>query len=83
MARGHSTYCSGGETEHRRYPPRDCGSGATPRPQDADFAAFGHPGGALPGRTSDDEITLFKSVGIALEDLTAAVAIWEAATTAS
>ena len=35
--------------------------------------------GALPGRTTDDEITLFKSVGIALEDLTAAVAIREAA----
>mgnify|MGYP002630897910 CR=1 FL=1 len=34
--------------------------------------------GALPGRTTDDEITLFKSVGIPLEDLTAAVAIREA-----
>ena len=32
-------------------------------------------GGTLAGRTSDDEITLFKSVGIALEDLTAAVAM--------
>ena len=32
-------------------------------------------GGTLEGRTSDDEITLFKSVGIALEDLTAAVAM--------
>ena len=31
--------------------------------------------GALAGRASDDEITLFKSVGIALEDLTAAVAV--------
>jgi ornithine cyclodeaminase/alanine dehydrogenase-like protein (mu-crystallin family) len=31
--------------------------------------------GTLAGRTSDDEITLFKSVGIALEDLTAAVAM--------
>ena len=28
--------------------------------------------GAVQGRTSDDEITLFKSLGIAIEDLVAA-----------
>ncbi|TDI74979.1 MAG: hypothetical protein E2O84_04970 [Bacteroidetes bacterium] len=30
-----------------------------------------------PGRTSDDEIALFKSVGAACEDLAAAVLAWE------
>jgi len=34
--------------------------------------------GAEPGRASLDEITLFKSVGAALEDLAAAVAVWRA-----
>lgn len=32
--------------------------------------------GKHPGRTSDDEITLFKSVGTALEDLAAAMLVW-------
>ncbi len=32
--------------------------------------------GAAPGRTRHDEITLFKSVGTALEDLAAAMAVW-------
>jgi len=34
--------------------------------------------GAHPGRTRGDEITVFKSVGFALEDLTAAEAVYEA-----
>jgi ornithine cyclodeaminase len=33
--------------------------------------------GAHPGRTSPDEITLFKSVGTAIEDLAAAVLVWQ------
>lgn len=33
--------------------------------------------GTNPGRTSDDEITLFKSVGASLEDLAAAITAWE------
>jgi ornithine cyclodeaminase len=33
--------------------------------------------GAHPGRRTADEITLFKSVGAALEDLAAAIAIWD------
>ncbi|HEY8565509.1 MAG TPA: ornithine cyclodeaminase family protein [Beijerinckiaceae bacterium] len=33
--------------------------------------------GAVEGRTAPDQITLFKSVGTALEDLAAAVAVWE------
>ena len=36
--------------------------------------------GALAGRGSDEEITLFKSVGIALEDLTAVVAVMRSCT---
>jgi alanine dehydrogenase len=32
--------------------------------------------GAAPGRRSDDELTLFKSVGTALEDLAAAMLVW-------
>jgi ornithine cyclodeaminase len=32
--------------------------------------------GTAPGRRSDDEITLFKSVGSAIEDLAAAVLVW-------
>jgi alanine dehydrogenase len=35
-------------------------------------------GGAHPGRTADDEVTVFKSVGFALEDLAAAEAIYDA-----
>jgi ornithine cyclodeaminase len=35
--------------------------------------------GRVSGRQSDDEITYFKSVGTAVEDLAAAIAIWEAA----
>ncbi|MEC7302532.1 MAG: ornithine cyclodeaminase family protein [Pseudomonadota bacterium] len=34
-------------------------------------------GGSHPGRTSDDEITMFKSVGASLEDFAAAVLIYE------
>lgn len=34
-------------------------------------------GGAHPGRVSADEVTLFKSVGTALEDLVAAGLVWE------
>jgi len=34
--------------------------------------------GAHPGRTRDDEITVFKSVGFALEDLAAAEAVVDA-----
>ncbi|WP_048645488.1 ornithine cyclodeaminase family protein [Nitratireductor soli] len=33
--------------------------------------------GEKPGRTSDDEITLFKSVGAAIEDLAAGIAVYE------
>lgn len=32
--------------------------------------------GVHPGRTADDEITLFKSVGTAIEDLAAAMLVW-------
>ncbi len=38
--------------------------------------------GARPGRTAQDEITLFKSLGLAVEDLAAAHAVWERATAA-
>ncbi len=38
--------------------------------------------GAHPGRTRDDEITVFKSVGFALEDLAAAEAVFDADTAA-
>lgn len=38
--------------------------------------------GAVPGRTNADQITLFKSVGLALEDLAAALCVYEAAQTA-
>ncbi len=38
--------------------------------------------GARPGRTADDEITLFKSVGWALEDLATARLAWERASAA-
>jgi ornithine cyclodeaminase len=34
--------------------------------------------GAIPGRESPDGVTLFKSVGTALEDLAAAIAVWRA-----
>ena len=33
--------------------------------------------GLHPGRTRDDEITFFKSVGTAIEDLAAAIAVWQ------
>ena len=33
--------------------------------------------GARAGRTGDDAITLFKSVGVSLEDLAAAILVWE------
>jgi len=35
--------------------------------------------GSVAGRTSDDERTVFKSVGTALEDLAAAVLVYESA----
>ncbi|WP_030069558.1 ornithine cyclodeaminase family protein [Halomonas alkaliantarctica] len=38
--------------------------------------------GTKPGRCSVDAITLFKSVGASLEDLAAAIEVWEAMTTA-
>jgi ornithine cyclodeaminase len=34
--------------------------------------------GDKPGRTNDEAITLFKSVGASLEDLAAAIEVWEA-----
>jgi ornithine cyclodeaminase/alanine dehydrogenase-like protein (mu-crystallin family) len=34
--------------------------------------------GATEGRTSSSDVTLFKSIGAAIEDLAAAVAVWEA-----
>lgn len=37
--------------------------------------------GAKPSRTAEDSITLFKSVGASLEDLAAAIEVWEALTT--
>ncbi|GGK70174.1 ornithine cyclodeaminase family protein [Ornithinimicrobium pekingense] len=40
----------------------------------ADLAAGRHP-----GRTDEEEVTVFKSVGTALEDLTAARIVWQAA----
>ena len=39
--------------------------------------------GSHPGRTRDDQITVFKSVGFALEDLAAAEAVFDAGSTAS
>jgi ornithine cyclodeaminase/alanine dehydrogenase-like protein (mu-crystallin family) len=36
--------------------------------------------GSVPGRTSAEEITLFKSVGCALGDLCGALATWRAST---
>jgi ornithine cyclodeaminase len=33
--------------------------------------------GTVPGRTSPEEITLFKSVGASIEDLAAAVSVYE------
>lgn len=38
--------------------------------------------GAVPGRRSADEITLFKSVGSAIEDLAAAILVWQRLTPA-
>ena len=35
--------------------------------------------GDAPGRTTDDEITLFKSVGLAVQDVAAAAVFFEAA----
>jgi ornithine cyclodeaminase len=35
--------------------------------------------GAHPGRQREDEITVFKSVGAALEDLAAAILVYESA----
>ena len=35
--------------------------------------------GRVTGRANDEDITYFKSVGTAVEDLAAAIAIWEAA----
>ena len=42
----------------------------------ADLAALCR--GEHPGRTGDGEVTLFKSVGTAVADLAAAVALWDA-----
>jgi ornithine cyclodeaminase len=48
--------------------------------QPSDIAAdlFDLTRGTHPGRSSADEITLFKSVGTALEDLAAAMLVWRA-----
>lgn len=35
--------------------------------------------GKAPGRLTDDEITIYKSLGVASQDLAAAYAIWEMA----
>ncbi len=35
--------------------------------------------GRLPGRTADDEVTLFKSLGLAVEDVAAADLAWRRA----
>lgn len=45
----------------------------------ADLAELAH--GAHPGRTSDDQITMFKSAGFALEDVAAARLVFSAAAT--
>jgi ornithine cyclodeaminase/alanine dehydrogenase-like protein (mu-crystallin family) len=34
-------------------------------------------GGLKPGRESDDEVTLYKSVGVAIEDVVAAKLVYE------
>jgi ornithine cyclodeaminase/alanine dehydrogenase len=39
--------------------------------------------GHAPGRTSDDEIILFKSLGVALEDVAVAALVYEKARTAN
>jgi ornithine cyclodeaminase len=39
--------------------------------------------GRVPGRVTDDEITLFKSVGLAVEDLASAYYAYRKAETAS
>ena len=44
---------------------------------DAELADFAR--GAHPGRTREDQVTIFKSVGFALEDLAAAEAVYDAA----
>lgn len=36
--------------------------------------------GSVPGRTSDDEVTLFKSVGLAIQDVSVATKVFELAT---
>jgi ornithine cyclodeaminase len=48
---------------------------------DAELADFAR--GAHPGRTREDQVTLFKSVGFALEDLAAAEAVYDASPDAS
>ena len=37
-------------------------------------------GGLRPGRENDDDITLFKSVGVAVEDIASAALVWRLAT---
>jgi ornithine cyclodeaminase len=44
---------------------------------DAELADFAR--GAHPGRTREDQVTIFKSVGFALEDLAAAEAVYDSA----
>jgi alanine dehydrogenase len=39
--------------------------------------------GQIRGRTSPDEVTVFKSVGTAIEDLAAATLVWRGAGAAS
>ncbi len=48
------------------------------RPSDVRGTLFSLSRGEATGRTSPDQRTVFKSVGLALEDLAAAITVWEA-----
>jgi alanine dehydrogenase len=47
------------------------------KPEDVKADLFDLARGVHAGRTRDDEITFFKSVGTAIEDLAAAIAVWK------
>ena len=47
------------------------------KPEDVKADLFDLTRSTHPGRTRDDEITFFKSVGTAIEDLAAAIAVWQ------
>ena len=49
----------------------------TLKPEDIKATLFDLCRGQHTGRTNDDDITVFKSVGNALEDLTAAILVYE------